>query len=147
MYDLDIHAVGLELGTECGAPLLKEGFAARVGRQKGSWENTAERGHCEDETALALNHSWSDHLCDAKSSHAVDGDNVFHFLLRSLDEWNGNIVAEADIVDENGDIQLRNEVLESSKIRVLVERKVHGQTLGLDRVVLGLDFGAELVEL
>lgn len=146
LHKLDLDALGLELRAECGRPLLQECFAAAVRSEVGRGQDTAERCHCEDQTALALNHAWSDDLSDTKSAHAVDCDDVAHLLLRSLVEWNGDAMAQADIVDQDGDIKLRNQALDVVIVLVQVGRKVHGNSLRLN-IVLALDFRGEGIEL
>ena len=144
---LNVNSVGLHFGTQSTAPLLKEGFAARVGGQEGSRENAAEGSHGENETTATLNHTGCNDLSDAESAHAVDGDDVLELLFRGLDERNRHLVAETDIVDENGDLQIRNQSLQGSKVRVLVLGEVHSKSLGLNRAVLGLDFRGQSLEL
>ena len=80
LHELNLDALGLQLGAESGGPLLKESFAAAVSREVGSRENAAERCHGKDETALALHHAGSDEVGHAKGSHAVDCDDVAHLL-------------------------------------------------------------------
>ena len=80
LHELNLDALGLQLGAESGGPLLKESFAAAVSREVGSRENAAERCHGQDETALALHHAGSDKVCHAKGPHAVDCDDVAHLL-------------------------------------------------------------------
>lgn len=58
---------------------------------------------------------------------------------------NGDVVAEADVVDQDRDVEVGDQVLDAVKILVLVGGEVHGHSLGLD-IVLGLDLGCEGVE-
>lgn len=146
LHELDLNAVRLEFGAESGGPLLEESLAAAVGRKVGCGKDAAEGCHGEDQTGLALDHAGCDELCHAEGAHAVDRDDVAHLLLGSLVEGNGNAVAEADIVDQDGDIKLRDQALDVVVVLVLVGSKVHGNSLGLD-IVLGLDFRGEGVEL
>lgn len=144
---LNVNSVRLHFGTQSTAPLLKEGFAARVGGQEGSRENAAEGSHGENETTATLHHTGCNDLSDAESAHAVDGHDVLELLFRGLDERNRHLVAETDIVDENGDLQIRNQSLQGSKVRVLVLGEVHSKSLGLNRAVLGLNFRGQSLEL
>ncbi|RXK33794.1 hypothetical protein BBD39_07815 [Arsenophonus endosymbiont of Bemisia tabaci Asia II 3] len=146
LHELDLDAVGLELRAESSRPLLEEGLAAAVSREVGCREDAAEGRHGEDETALALNHARCDELGDAECAHAVDRDDIAHLLLRGLVEGDGNAVAETDVVDQDGDIELRHQALNVLKVFVLVGGKVHGDGLGLD-IVFGLDLRGEGVEL
>lgn len=146
LHELDLNAVWLELGAESSRPLLEEGLAAAVGCEVRRRENAAEGCHGEDETALTLDHAGGNKLGDAKCAHAVYRDDVAHLLLRGLVEGDGNAVAEADVVDQDGDIELRHQALNVLKILVLVGGEVHGDGLGLD-IVFGLDLGGEGVEL
>jgi hypothetical protein len=82
----------------------------------------------------------------AEGSHAVDSDDVAHLLRRSLVEGNRDAVAQADVVDQDGDIESRDQALEVVIVLVQVCGEVHGEGLGLD-IVLGLDFRGECVEL
>jgi hypothetical protein len=145
---LHVDTVWLELGAESGGPLLQEGLAAGVGRQKGCWEEPTKRGHGEDKSTLALLHTRSDELGDAQGGHAVDDNDVVHLLLRCLVEGNRNVVAQTNVVDQDGDIKSVNELGELGVVGVLVLGKVHCQRLdrGLG-AILGGDVGGERVEL
>jgi hypothetical protein len=133
---LDVNTVGLHLSTQSTAPLLEESLASGIGGQKGSWHDTAKGSHREDQTTTTLDHARCNDLSDTKSTHAVDGDDVLKFLLGSLNKRNRHIVAQTNIVDENGDIEVRHQSLESREIRVQVLCKVHCKSLGLNRSVL-----------
>ena len=133
---LDVNTVRLHLRAQSTAPLLKEGLASGVGGQKGSWEDTAEGSHGKNQTATALNHTRCNDLSDAKSAHAVDGDDILELLFGSLNERNGHLVAQTNIVDENGDFEVRHQGLKSREISVQVLGKVHSKSLGLNRSVL-----------
>jgi hypothetical protein len=145
---LDVDAVGLQLGAERRGPLLQEGLAAGVGCEERCGEEATERGHGKDETALAGDHAGGDNLRDAQSGHAVDYDDVVHFLLGCLNKGHGDVVAQADVVDQDGHVKAVNELAEAGVVGVLVERKVHGQRLDGDLgAIFGRDVGGERVEL
>ncbi|OSS47668.1 hypothetical protein B5807_07317 [Epicoccum nigrum] len=148
LHALDVHTVGLQLRAESSGPLLQEGLAARVGCQKRGGEETTEGGHGEDETALALLHAGGDELGHPEGGHAVDDDDVVHLLLRSLVEGHGDVVAQADVVDQDGDVQTIDQLGQLGVVCILVLRKVHGQDLdgGLG-AILGGNVGSEGVEL
>ena len=61
-------------------------------------------------------------------------------------EGNGDAVAQADVVDQNRDVESRDQALEVVIVLVQVCGEVHGDGLGLD-IVLALDFRGESVEL
>lgn len=152
---LDVDTVWLELGAKRRRPLLEEGFAARIRGQEGSWEETTEGSHGEDETALARDHAGCEQLSDTERSHAVDHNDIVHLLLGCLGEGHRNAVAQTNVVDENADIQAICELLQAVVVGVLVLRKVHCERLGRDlraifrgnvrgeRVELGLGAGNE----
>lgn len=52
-------------------------------------------------------------------------------------------MAEPDIVDQNGDIQILGEGFQSFEIRVLVLGKVHRESLGLGGGIGSLDLGGQ----
>jgi hypothetical protein len=145
---LHVDTVWLELGAESSGPLLQEGLAAGVGRQKGCGEEATERGHGEDKSPLALLHTRSDELGDAQGGHAVDDNDVVHLLLGCLVEGNRNVVAQTDVVDQDGDVESIHELGQLGVVGVLVLGKVHCQRLdgGLGSI-LGGDVGGERVEL
>lgn len=58
---------------------------------------------------------------------------------------NGDVVAEADVVDQDRDVEVGDQVLDAVKVLVLVGGEVHGHSLGLD-IVLGLNLSCEGVE-
>lgn len=60
-------------------------------------------------------------------------------------ERHRDIVAEADIVDQNGNVEVCDQALDAVEVLVLVGGEVHGESLGLD-IVLGADVGGESVE-
>lgn len=145
---LNVDTVRLELRAKGSGPLLQESLATGVGRQEGCREEAAERSHGEDKTALAFGHARRDELGDPQGSHAVDNNDVVHFLLGCLVERHGNVVAQADIVDQDGDIEAIDKLGQLGVVGILVLCKVHGQ--GLDRSlgpILGGDVGGEGVEL
>lgn len=110
--------------------MLEECLGAGVGCEERGRESTAERSHGEDKTALAGDHAWSDELRDAQSSHAVDRDDVPHLLVGGFDKRNGDRVAQANIVNEDADIETIDQFLETSVVGVLVLSKVHCERLG-----------------
>lgn len=61
-------------------------------------------------------------------------------------EGNGDAVAQADVVDQNRDVESRDQALEVVIVLVQVCGEVHGDSLGFD-IVLALDFRGEGVEL
>lgn len=145
---LDVHTVGLELRAESSGPLLQESLAARVGRQKRCGEETAEGSHGEDQTTLALLHARSDKLGNLQGGHAVDGDNVVHLLLGCLVEGHRNVVAQTDVVDQDGNVEAINKLRQLGIVGILVLCEVHSQSL--DRslwAILGRNVGGEGVEL
>lgn len=148
LYTLDVHTIGLKLGAKSSGPLLQEGLAARVRRQKRGGEEATERGHRKNKTALALDHARSDELGNAQSSHAVDDNDVIHLLLGCLVERHRNVVAQADVVDQDGDVKSIDKFRQFRVIGIFVLRKVHGQSLhgGLG-TILGGDVGGEGIEL
>lgn len=105
LNELDLDTLGFQLGAESGGPLLEESLATAVSREVGRGKDAAERCHSQDETALALDHARSDQVCHTKGSHTVDCDNVTHLLRRSLVKGDRDAVAQADIVDQDGDIE------------------------------------------
>jgi len=146
LNELDLDTLGFQFGAESGRPLLQESLATAVSREVGRGEDAAERCHGQDETALTLHHAGSDKVGHAKGSHAVDCDNVAHFLRGSLVEGNGDAVAQPDVIDQNGDVESRNQALEVVIVLVRVCGEVHGDGSGLD-IVLALDFRGESIEL
>lgn len=60
-------------------------------------------------------------------------------------ERNGDVVAEADVVNQDRHVEVCNQALDAVEVLVLVGGEVHGESLGLD-IVLGLDLGGESVE-
>lgn len=109
LHELDTDVGRCEFGGEGRGPLLEEGFAAAVGCEKGSGHDSAKGCHGEDEASFSLHHARGDELCDAESPGTVDSDDVFDFFGRSLGEGDGNVVALTDVVDEDGDVEGRNE--------------------------------------
>ena len=61
-------------------------------------------------------------------------------------EGNGDVVAEADVVDQNRDVEVRDQAPDTVEVFVLVGGEVHGDSLRLD-VVLFLNLRGEIVEL
>ena len=53
----------------------------------------------------------------------------------------------ADVVNEDGDIQAGDKLLQTVVVGVIVPLKVHGKGLDLDDGVFGVDFGGEGIEL
>ena len=148
LHALDVHTVGLELRAKSSRPLLQESLAARVGCQERSGEETAKRSHGENKTALALLHARSDELGNLQGSHAVDDDDVVHLLLGCLVEGHGDVVAQTDVVDQDGDVETINELCQLGVVGVFVLRKVHCQSLdGSLGSILGGDVGGEGIEL
>lgn len=142
---MDFDVRGCEFAAEGGGPLLEEGFAAAVGGEKRGGHDAAKGSHGQDETAFSLNHAWYDELCDSQGAEAVDCDDVFQLFLGRFGEWDGDAVALSHVVDEDGDVELRDEGLQVGKVGVVIGCKVHGVELGLDIVFL-LNFGREGLE-
>lgn len=91
--------MGFEFGGESGRPLLEESFAAGVrGKERGR-EETTGGSHCKDESALAGDHTGCNGLCDLQGSHAVDGDDIIHFISRCLHKRHWDAVALSHIID------------------------------------------------
>ena len=87
-------------------------------------------------------------MCHAQCSHAVDHDDVGHFLLGRLDKRHRDAVAQSDIVDQNADIEAFNQLLHVVVVGILVLGKVHGQRLDGDLgAIFRGDFGGEGVQL
>ena len=101
LHQLHVHARGRELGGQRAAPLLQEGFGAGVGGEQRGRRDAAEGSHGEDQAVVLLGHAGGDELGDAEGGEAVDGDDVLDFLERGLDEWDGDAVAESDVVDQD----------------------------------------------
>lgn len=130
--ELGLNTVGLELCAQRGRPVLKEGLGARVGGQQRSGEETTERAHGEDKTALAVDHAGGDNLGDLEGALDVDGDDVLHLGIGRLEERDRDVVALSDVVDQDGDIKLLNELGQTLVVGGVVLRKVHGERLGTD---------------
>lgn len=145
--ELSLDTVGLELGTERGGPVLQECLGARVGGQERSREETAEGAHGEDQAAATRNHAGSDDLGDLESSLDVDGDDVFHLDVFGLEKRHGHVVALADVVDKDCDVQPFDEFGQALVVGGRVLRKVHGEGLGLHASELGGYLGSEGIEL
>lgn len=60
-------------------------------------------------------------------------------------ERNRDAVAQAHIVDQDGDVKFRHQALDLVEVFVQVGGEVHGDSLGLD-LVLGLDLRGKGVE-
>lgn len=145
LHKLNLDALGLEFGAKGSGPLLQESLAAAVCCQVGCGEDAAEGCHGEDQAALALDHAGCDELGHAESTHAVDCNDVAHLLRGRLVEGNRDVVAQADVVDQDGDVKTRDQALDVVEVLVLVGGEVHGDGLGFD-IVLGLDLGGKGVE-
>lgn len=145
---LNMYAVGLELRAESSGPLLKEGLAAGVCSQERCREETTERCHGHDKSALARDHTWNDELGNAEGRHAVDHNDVVHLLLWCLGKWHWNAVAQANVVNQDANIQTINQLLEAVVVSILVESEVHGVDLDrhLGAILVG-NVGGEGVEL
>lgn len=147
--ELHVDIVANQLRGQSVAPLLEEGLAARVGGQVRGGSPAAEGAHGEDETALALLEDRGNDLGDLERADAVDGDDALELVGGGIEERDGNVVALADVVDEDTDVKALDELAEGVVVGVVVLGKVHGQRLdldGLDRV-LGGDFGGNGIEL
>lgn len=97
--ELDGDVEGGELGAEGGGPLLQERFAATVGGQERSGEETSEGAHVENQAALAGDHAGDNEVGDAQGGEAVDGDDPVHFRRVGLGEGDGDGMRGADVVD------------------------------------------------
>lgn len=148
LHTLNVHTVRLELGTKSSGPLLQERLAARVSCQKRGRKEATERSHGENKTSLTLDHAGGDELGDTQGSHAVDHDDVVHLLLRGLDERYGDVVAQADVVDQYGDVEPIDKLSQLGVVGVLVQSKVHSKSLdGRLGSVLRGNVGREGIEL
>ena len=85
--------------------MREEGFAPRIGGEEGGGDQGCEGADGEDEAAFAGDEAGEDELRDAKGGGAVDVDDVEHFVLGGVGEGNGDRVAFADVVDEDGDVE------------------------------------------
>lgn len=132
-----------EFRSKRSRPLLQERLAAGVRRQEGSGEETAERSHSQDQTTLALDHARDNKLRGAQSTETIDRDDIRHFLLGGHGEGSRHVVALSDVVDQHGDVELVNDLLQLVEIFVIIARKVHGYNLGLRRWRLGHDLFGE----
>src|SRR5690606_8491088 len=63
-----------------------------------------------------------------------------------LGEWDRNVVGLADVVDEDGNIEILDLLGETGVVGVVVLCKVHGESAGLYLVLFG-NFGSEGLEL
>jgi hypothetical protein len=145
--ELGVDAVGLQLSTESGGPVLEERLGARVGGEQRGREEATERAHGEDQTATTSDHAGGDNLGDLKGALDVDGDDVLHLRIVRLQERNRDVMALSDIVDEDGNIQSVDQLRKPLVVVGGVLGKVHGQDLGLDAGVFSLDLGSEGGEL
>lgn len=103
LHQLHGDAGGRQLGRQRAAPVLQEGFGAGVGGEQRRRQDAAEGGHGEDEAVALGGEARGEDLGDAERGEAVDGDDVGHFGQRGLDERDRDAVAEADVVDEDGE--------------------------------------------
>lgn len=92
---------------------------------------------------MTLDHAGDDELGDTQGTGAVDGDDIGHLGGRGLGEGNGDRVALADIVHEDGHIQIGDQLAQRGVVFIGVLREVHGQGLGLHGGVLLGDFLAQ----
>lgn len=146
---LHVDIVASQLGGQSITPLLEESLAARVRSEVWSGSPAAEGAHREDKTALALLENRRNDLGNLERSNAVDGDDALELVSGSFEERNGDAVALADVVDQDADIKTLDKLAEGIVVGVIVLRKVHGQSLDLDRLgrVLGCDLGGNSIEL
>lgn len=134
-----------QLRAQRRAPLLQEGLAARVRGQQRGGDESAKRAHREDQPALAVHHARRDEPRDAQGGHAVHHDDRVHLGLGGLGEGDGDAVRDADVVDQDGDIQSGDHILQAGVIVVAVAGKVDGKGAG-GRVEFLLDLLGDGVE-
>lgn len=145
LHQSDGDVVLGELGPERGAPLLQERFAPRVGGQQRGGDESAKGAHGQDQAALAVHHARCDQPGDAEGGHAVHRDDLAHLGLGGFGEGHGDAVRDADIVDQDGDVQAAHQILQAGVILVPVEGKIDGQGPG-GRVELLLDLLGDGIE-
>jgi len=63
-----------------------------------------------------------------------------------LQEWDWEGVGEADVVDEDGDVEVGEELAEGGVVCVFVLGEVHGVDFGLEGAVFGFQGVREIVE-
>ena len=134
-----------QLRPERRAPLLQEGLAARIRGQQRGRDEPAKGSHGQDQPALAVHHARGDESCDAERGHAVHHDDLVHLGLGGLGEGYRDAVGDADIVDQDGDIQSRDLILQGGVIVVVVAGEVNGHGAG-GRVEFLLDLLGDGVE-
>ena len=115
-----------QLRAQRRAPLLQEGFAARVGGKQRGGDEAAKGAHRDDQPALAVDHPRGDEPRDPEGGHAVHHDDRLHLGLGGFGEGDGDAVGDADVVDQDGDIQPRDRILQAGVIVVAVEGEVDG---------------------
>ncbi len=145
--ELYINSLWLELGGERSGPLLEEGLGSGVSSEKRSWQETAERAHGEDKSALALGHSRCDDTGNLEGANAVNGDDIAHLLLWREGEWDRVAVGLSDVVDQDSDVLVLDDGGETGVVGRVVLGEIHSENLGLDQWGLGLDLSGEGDEL
>lgn len=102
LYHLDRHPMRLQLASQRRRPFLQERLAAAICRQQWRRHQTPERTHCEYQPAFLLHHPGRhDGGCE-EGGETIDIDDVSHLLFLRLNEGNGDIVAFAHVVDQDG---------------------------------------------
>jgi len=130
--ELHIDAVRGQLGSQRGRPLLQEGLATRVSGQQRSRKQTTEGAHGQDQAASALDHTRDEELGHTEGAGAVDSNNVVHLGGSSLSEGNGDRVTLANVVNQDGNIQTRDQRAQRLVVFVGITGEVHRQDLGFD---------------
>ena len=145
--ELGVDAVGFELGTERGGPVLQESLGAGVGGQERGRDEAAERAHGEDEATATGNHAGSDDFGDLEGPLDVDGDDVLHFGVFGLEKRHGHVVTLANVVDEDRDVQSVDEFGQTLVVGGGLLCEVHSERLGLHTSELGGDLRGDGIEL
>lgn len=145
--ELNIDALGLELLSERAAPVLQECLAAAVGGQVRSGHVTGERTHGEDEALLPLHQDGRDNAGGLEGAEAVDVYDIQHLVGGSLQEWYGDAVGLADVVDQNAHIEALDKLGQALVVGVVILCVVHRESLRLQARELLLELGGKRVEL
>lgn len=130
------HAVG---------EVAAEGLGAAVRAEVGGGEEAVRGRDGDDGTSLGFAHAGQDEVGEAEDGLAVDNEDV-NFLAR-VEGAEGLVVGvgEADVVDEDGDVDLGEFLEQLLVLGVSGGGEVEGEGLGLN-LVLGLDVRAQVFE-
>ena len=102
MYEKHVDSARPELRGKGIGPLLQKCLGARVRRQQGRGRQPTEGAHRQDKAFLLGQHVREDCLRGAQRAHAVYIDDVADFLEGRVGEGDGDAVALADVVDQDG---------------------------------------------